>query len=122
MNAPFNLLADFTTFILISVPFALNDCVNVKEITVGISSDSLTLAEKNYFQRVEFAVNKKSINLQRLDQETFDCINQNDADLVLLSKEGLWGGYELSREGVDLLLTELDILILQNSYGEGTYR
>ena len=101
---------------------SLNDCVKVREITVGISSDSLTLAEKNYFQRVEYAVNKKSINLQRLDQETFDCINQNDADLVLLSEEGLWGGYELSREGVDLLLTELDILILQNSYGEGTYR
>ncbi len=72
--------------------------------------------------RVAFAANKRSIPFFKKDQKVFDCINQSAADLVLVDENGLWGSYELTREGVDLLLTELDILLLQKSYGEGTDR
>lgn len=71
---------------------------------------------------MKYAIDRNSISFQEMDAEFFNCINQPDVDLVLLNEEGLWGGYVLSREGVDLLLTELDILILQNLYGEGAYR
>lgn len=86
------------------------------------ASDSISLTKTNYLQRVEYATKKKSILFQQKEKDFFQCINQSDADLVLINEKGLWGGYELTREGVDLLLTELDILILQESYGEGAYR
>lgn len=100
----------------------LNDCFQPKGITIVRTSDSISLAKRNYLNRVKYAIDRNSISFQEMDAEFFNCINQPDVDLVLLNEEGLWGGYVLSREGVDLLLTELDILILQNLYGEGAYR
>ena len=72
--------------------------------------------------RVIYASSKRKASLLYKSQSFFDCINQSDADLVLVNEKGLWGGYELSREGVDQLLTELDILTLQQQYGEGVSR
>ena len=100
----------------------LGECMEVKTLTVGRTSDSISLAQTNYLERVTYAVDKRDIVLQTFEKDFFECINQSNADIVLLNEEGLWGAYELSREGVDLLLTELDILLLQDSYGEGAYR
>lgn len=72
--------------------------------------------------RVIYAAEKRKANLLYESQTIFDCLNQSEADLVLVNEEGIWGSYELSREGVDQLLTELDILTLQQSYGKGTVR
>lgn len=84
--------------------------------------DSVSLAKQNYLDRVRHATDRKSISLLKEHAEFFACINQNDAELVMIDEKGLWGSYELSRDGVDRLLTELDILLLQKSYGQGTRR
>lgn len=97
-------------------------CIQYDEISVVSKNDSLSIVETNYMNRVIYAVDKRNANLVYESQSFFDCINQSDADLVLVNKEGLWGSYELSREGVDFLLTELDILTLQQTYGEGASR
>ena len=100
----------------------LGGCIRTDSVKVIRLSDSLSIAERNYLDRVEYYTSRRSILLEEKGQEFFTCINQSDMDLVLISKQGVWGGYELSREGVDLLITELDILLLQDNYGKGTYR
>jgi len=97
-------------------------CGLFEEIAVITKGDSVSLSKKNYLDRVTYAVERKSIRLEIKDQFFFDCINQPASDLVLVDERGVWGGYTLSRDGVDLLLTELDILLLQKSYGQGTDR
>ena len=99
-----------------------SECEQFQEITIVSKDDSLSLVETNYMNRVIYAVDKRKANLQYKSRYFFECINQSDADLVLINEEGLWGGYDLTREGVDQLLTELDILTLQQSYGNGTSR
>ncbi|MFK7953032.1 MAG: hypothetical protein AB8B73_09315 [Ekhidna sp.] len=98
------------------------DCSDFKEIVVVTTLDSLTLTESNYMNRVVYGANKRKVNLEKKEQSFFDCINHSESDLVLLSDAGLWGVYELSRAGVDQLLTEIDILVIQESYGKGTKR
>ncbi|WP_424964199.1 hypothetical protein [Ekhidna sp.] len=98
------------------------ECQQFEEVTVVSKNDSLSLVETNYMNRVIYAVDKRKAILEYKSTSFFDCINQSDVDLVLINSEGLWGGYELTREGVDQLLTELDILTLQQSYGKGTSR
>lgn len=100
----------------------VEECAEFSEIVVVSTTDSLTLTETNYMNRVRFGTNKRKIILEKKEQSFFDCINYSDADLVLMSEEGLWGTYELSRAGVDQLLTEIDILVIQTSYGKGTKR
>jgi len=99
-----------------------SDCTQPETIAVVAKDDSLSMVKTNYMNRVSYAVDKRSALLLTKSDTFFTCINQSTADLVLVSEEGLWGAYELSREGVDQLLTELDILRLQQSYGEGTHR
>ena len=84
--------------------------------------DSISISKQNYLDRVTYATQKKSIELITKDQLFFECINQTEVDLVLIDERGLWGGYSLSRDGVDLLLTELDILLLQKTYGKSAER
>ena len=98
------------------------NCLEHIDITIVSKNDSLSVVEMNYMNRVVFAAEKRKANLIYESQTYFDCINQTDADLVLVNEKGLWGGYVLSREGVDQLLTELDILALQQTYGKGTSR
>ncbi len=98
------------------------ECQQYNEITVVSVNDSLSVVETNYMNRVIYAANKRKANLVYEDQAFFDCIDQSEVDLVLINGKGLWGAYKLSREGVDQLLTELDILSLQQSYGKGTVR
>ncbi|MEO9999725.1 hypothetical protein [Ekhidna sp.] len=97
-------------------------CDVYEEITVVSKNDSLTIVETNYMNRVVYAVDKRKVTLIYVPSSYFDCIDQPNVDLVLVNKEGIWGTYALSREGVDQLLTELDILSLQQSYGKGTSR
>ncbi len=98
------------------------DCKKYLEITIISQDDSLSIVETNYMNRVIYAADKRKASLVYEDQIFFNCINQSEADLVLINDKGLWGSYKLSREGVDQLLTELDILTLQQSYGKGTSR
>lgn len=94
----------------------------VEAITVVSKMDTLTVAQTNYLNRVTYGVGKRSAEFVEKPADFFDCINQSAADLVLLKGSDLWGYYTLSRDGVDQLLTELDILVLQDSYGKGTSR
>ena len=98
------------------------ECGQYNEIVIISSDDSLSVVETNYMNRVVYAAEKRKAKLDYRSRSFFDCINQSDADLVLIDEKGLWGIYELSRDGVDELLTELDILTIQKSYGEGTSR
>lgn len=109
-------------FALDSLEIIPNGCTIHDGITVISRDDSLSIVETNYMNRVVYAVDKRKADLKYENSEYFQCINQNDADLVLVNEKGLWGAYSLSRKGVDQLLTELDILTLQQSYGEGTSR
>ena len=71
--------------------------------------------------RIRYTTDVKEVPLILDESEFFKCI-QNGNDLILVSEEGLWGSYNLDREGVDLLLTELDVLLIQKSYGKGVSR
>lgn len=97
-------------------------CEQFDDPVIVMSNDSITLVQKNYLERVKFGTNKRSVELVNKDESYFDCIGQPTSHLIMVSKEGIWGSYELTRDGVDLLLTELDILMLQRSYGKGTKR
>lgn len=97
-------------------------CGTFPGVTVLTKLDSVSLSKQNYLDRVRYAVDKKRIPLIKQEHFFFDCINQKDAELVLVDENGLWGFYELTRDGVDELITELDILLLQKSYGQGTDR
>jgi hypothetical protein len=97
------------------------DCI-VSGVKILQNFDTLSIAESNHFTRVQYGANERKIEV--LDQKSLirNCTNQNDAKLVLIDESGIWGSYDLNREGVDLLLTELDILILQRNYGKDVSR
>ncbi|MEQ9403717.1 MAG: hypothetical protein RIM99_09045 [Cyclobacteriaceae bacterium] len=107
--------------------FALKEVISIPEsckqfsvITVVYTADSLSAAELNHFNRVSYRTSKKDIPLIA-DSQYLNC-TQLDTKLLLVDQSGVWGYYEMSREGVDRLLTELDILIIQKSYDKGTNR
>lgn len=107
----------------LSLQYKIDDeCGMFSDIAVVTVQDSLTMTETNYMNRVVYAAKKRRVSLISKDASFFSCIDQSEADLILISEEGLWGAYELTRKGVDQLLTELDILKLQKSYGQGTRR
>lgn len=97
-------------------------CEQFTDPVIVMSDDSISLVQKNYLERVRFGTNKRSVELVTKDVRFFECIDQPTSQLIMVSQEGIWGSYELTRDGVDLLLTELDILLLQRSYGKGTKR
>lgn len=109
----------FSLALLGTIP---ENCERYSEITIVSKSDTLSVVETNYMNRVVYAADKRNATLLYQSASFFECINQMDADLVLINIEGIWGSYILSREGVDQLLTELDILSIQESYGKGTKR
>lgn len=98
------------------------ECGIYEAITIVSTSDSLSLVETNYMNRVKFGADKRKANLVYQNSDFFECINDAEVDLALVNEKGLWGTYPLSRDGVDQLLTELDILTLQQNYGKGTSR
>ncbi len=109
-------------FSLELIDVVADNCNSYNAITIVSKDDTLSIVETNYMNRVIYAAEKRNSILTYETQDFFDCINQSNVDLVLLNKEGLWGSYSLSREDVDRLLTELDILTLQQTYGKGTSR
>ena len=94
-------------------------CGTFTEVIILIKTDSISLTKQNYLQRVRFEANKRAVQVV-LNNNIFHCIDKTESDLVLLDERGLWGSYSLSRHGVDLLLTELDIL--KKSHAKGTSR
>jgi hypothetical protein len=109
------------TYSLDSATALPENCEQFTEVTVVYTSDSLTAAQTNHFNRVSFKSSQKKIELQKDSGNLLDCAGVVE-DLILVDSDGIWGAYELSREGVDRLLTELDILIIQKSYGKGISR
>lgn len=97
-------------------------CGSEASIVVFTKNDSLSVAEQNYMNRVKYGADKRKVAVIARDKDFFTCINQSTADLVLVDEKGLWGSYLLTRDDVDRLLTELDILALQKTYGEGASR
>ncbi|MBC6399860.1 MAG: hypothetical protein GDA51_04190 [Ekhidna sp.] len=97
-------------------------CGTFDDVTVIVKTDSVSLSKQNYLERVKFGINKRSVRLVINNIIFFQCIDEPETDLILLDEQGLWGSYSLSRDGVDLLLTEVDILLLQKSHGKGTSR
>lgn len=100
----------------------ITDCDQFEQVTIISRTDSVSIARQNYLDRVRFGAEKRNIAIILKEESFFNCINQSEADLVLVSEQGLWGGYTLTRDGVDQLLTELDILLIQQSYGKGAKR
>lgn len=108
----------FSLEVIRTIPY---DCLEVNEVTIFRTSDSVTVSQRNYLNRITYKTTSKKIPVQSDQDKLFDCLNiQND--LILADEEGVWGVYDLDREGVDQLLTELDILIIQKSYGKGVSR
>lgn len=98
-----------------------SDCGSFEEIAIVHRIDSLNPSKTNSLNRVTFRANRKKVLLVADTIDLFTCM-QKQTDVMLVSAEGLWGSYELDREGVDRLLTELDILMIQKSYGKGSSR
>ena len=97
------------------------ECKGYTDISILYGSDSMSAAQINHFNRITYQATKKNIPLL-LDSIGFmECVKISQG-VVLVSSEGIWGSYDLSREGVDRLLTEMDILLMQKSYGEGVSR
>ena len=97
------------------------DCTRFEGISILHTSDSLTSAQINHFNRVSFGATKRSIPLLTDPADFFACMNIT-SDLLLVDDLGIRGYYTMSREGVDRLLTELDILVIQRGYGNGSSR
>ncbi|MEP1094645.1 MAG: hypothetical protein ABJG78_06015 [Cyclobacteriaceae bacterium] len=100
-----------------SVP---TDCGSFEELSILYSYDSLNASQVNHLNRVTYRTSAKNIPLSN-DPLFFECTGIVE-NLVLVDREGIWGMYALDRDGVDILLTELDILIVQKSYGKGVSR
>ena len=100
----------------------LDNCSQGPELKILRRDLSLSLAKQNYLDRVQYGAESRKIEVAVFDESFDDCTNQNLLDLVLVDERGLWGTYDLSRDGVERLLTELDILVLQKQYGKGSYR
>ncbi len=108
-------------FALTSILPIPEECGEVSEISVLYTGDSLGANQTNYLDRVTYQAKTKNIPFRYDQTGLFNCI-QVEQELILANNEGVWGVYDLNREGVDQLLTELDILIIQKSYGKGTSR
>ncbi len=106
---------NFSLTLLYKIP---EECKQFSEILIVSKKDSLSLVETSYMNQMVSSIEKRKVNMVYDSLIFFNCINQQDADLVLVSDRGLWGSYKLSRKGIDQLLTELDILTLQQSYGK----
>ncbi len=97
------------------------ECGSVSRITVLYVLDSLAAEQTNYLDRVVYQATAKNVPFLYDQRQFFECL-QIENELMLADEEGFWGVYKLDREGVDQLLTELDILIVQKSYGKGISR
>lgn len=98
----------------------LAECGEFDKIAIVYTTDSLSASQINHLNRVTYRTSKKDIPFS-VDEGLFECA-EIEEDLVLLDSDGVWGTYPLDRDGVDVLLTELDILIIQKSYGKGVSR
>ncbi len=108
-------------FALTSVEPISEECGNISTISVLYTGDSTSVGQTNYLDRVVYQTITKDVPFLYGQSLFFDCL-QIENELILANKDGIWGVYKLDRGGVDQLLTELDILIIQTSYGEGTSR
>lgn len=97
------------------------ECGSFTELTILMRADTFSISKQNYLNRVEYGARDRSIPLQ-IDEDYFNCMGMEQAEMLLVSEKGVWGGYSLTRDGVDLLLTELDILLLKSKYGKGAKR
>lgn len=86
-----------------------------------VRADSLDPSRQNQLNRVTYASRQKEIVVLTNQSAFFQCCNI-EADVLLVDSDGIWGAYILDREGVDRFLTELDILLIQKSYGKGVSR
>ncbi len=100
----------------------MQECGNFTEITVIQRINSYGAVQINQINRLVQKASAKNIAIVDQEDSFFTCIGYEDAELVLVNADGIWGEYKLSRDEVDRLLTELDILILQKSYGQGVSR
>ncbi|MEP5611054.1 MAG: hypothetical protein ABJP45_02335 [Cyclobacteriaceae bacterium] len=97
-----------------------SECGSFEELSILYTSDSLNVSQVNHLNRVIYQTSSKNIPLTN-NQSFFDCAEITE-NLVLVDNEGIWGTYALDRDGVDVLLTELDVLIIQKAYGKGVSR
>lgn len=98
------------------------NCGKYNGVTILKVDKSIEIEEQNYLDRVAFGAKKRKISIQNISLSFFECIEEKQKFFLLVDEKGLRGAYSLDREGVDLLLTELDVLLLQKSYGKGTSR
>lgn len=99
-----------------------SSCGVYQDTKILMQSHDLGIESQNYLDRVIFGAKKRKVSLDTMSNDFFNCLETEQNFFALVDEKGLRGIYSLDREGVDLLLTELDVLLLQKMYGKGTNR
>ena len=97
----------------------IDNCGLPNVMTVIQSGEVVNNLERNQLLRV----NKKlaSRNLE-VDKSAWSCVGDTLAILLFDKRHQLRGAYKLEQSDVNRLFAELDILIINENYGEGVSR
>lgn len=94
-----------------------NLCPQFHNVIILTRKDSIKNSQRHHYNMLSSYTNDKNILLMADTVHFFHCL-QSTHDLIMLNEEGIWGYYSLDRKGVDQLMVELDILLLQTSKKE----
>lgn len=102
-----------------SVPLENCDLANEK-VTVHLSQGQLMeMDERNQLSRVERILKRKKLVI---DETDYPCFGDTLGLLIIDKENNLRGSYLLEHSDISRLFVELDIIILQESYGKGVSR
>lgn len=108
-------------FELVAISSVDEQCAQFESLTVSHRAINFDPAQQSHFNRVQFKTKAKKVSLVADTLGMFNCLSISEV-LLLTEGSNVWGAYDLDREGVDRLLTEMDIVLLQKTYGEGVSR
>jgi len=89
------------------------------KIHVLMSGDSLTNPQRNQLQRIDKTLKSKGL---MLDQSPRSCLGDSLAIFIVDKEQQLRGSYELEQTDINRMFMELDILLMNEQYGEGISR
>lgn len=106
---------------VVEMNVSLKDC-NLKNesVTIHLSKSSdLEISERNQLSRVEKTLSRKRVSF---DDGVYPCFGDTLALLMIDKKNNLRGSYVLEHSDINRLFVELDIIMLQEIYGEEVSR
>jgi len=89
------------------------------QVNVLMSGDSLTNLQRNQLQRVSKTLKAKGL---LLNNEPRACLGDTLAILIVDMQGQLRGTYALEQTDINRMFMELDILLMNEQYGEGVSR